>query len=116
VRELPHELPPESLNETIQVLAKPKSHPASPAAPPSAESIRAAAEAFERMRESWNAWLALVADVVEEHINIRATPDGYRTAYADIMEASQSEALPEVRLEIAKSVAGVVEPWSAWRR
>jgi eukaryotic-like serine/threonine-protein kinase len=107
VRELPYE----SLKETIQVLANPKSSPPSPAAPPSAESMRAAAEAFERMRVSWNAWLALVADVVEEHINIRATPDGYRAAYVDIMEASQPDVLPDARLGIAQSIAGVVEPW-----
>jgi eukaryotic-like serine/threonine-protein kinase len=107
VRELPYE----PLNETIQVLANPKATPAFPAAPPSAESIRAADEALERMRMSWNAWLALVADVVDEHINIRATPDGYRAAYADIMEANDAEVLPDIRLGIAKSVAGVVEPW-----
>ena len=107
VRELPHE----ALRETIQVLANPKASAAPPAAPPSAESIRAADEAFERMREGWNAWLALVADVVDEHINIRATPNGYRAAYVDIMEASQFDVLPDVRLGIAKSIAGVVEPW-----
>jgi eukaryotic-like serine/threonine-protein kinase len=105
------ELPYESLNETIQVLANSKASPASPPAPPSAESMQAAAEAFERMRVSWKAWLALAADVVDEHINIRATPDGYRAAYADIMEASRAEALPDDRLATAKSIAGVVEPW-----
>ena len=105
------ELPNESLNETIQVLANPKWAAAESAAPRSAESIRAAAEAFERLRPSWNAWLALVADIVDEHIHIRATSDGYRAVYADIMEARHADGLSEVRLGMAKSIAGIVEPW-----
>ena len=101
----------ESLNETIQVLANPKGPRSEPAAPRSAESIRASAEAFERMRVSWNAWLELVTEIVDEHINIRATPEGYRAAYVDVLEPSRADVLPDVRLEIAKSIAGVVEPW-----
>ena len=87
----------ESRNETIQVLAHPKGPAAEPAATQSAESVLAAAEAFERMRLSWNAWLAVVADVVDEHINIRATPDGYRAAYFDILEAESKADVPARR-------------------
>ncbi|HEX3314097.1 MAG TPA: serine/threonine-protein kinase [Gemmataceae bacterium] len=101
----------ESPNESFQVLAHPKGLSAESTAPRSAESVRAAAKAFERMRASWNEWLALVADVVDEHINIRATPEGYRVAYVDILEPSKADILPDDRLGIAKSVAAVVEPW-----
>ena len=82
-----------------------------PSPPPSTEETRKAAEAFERLRERWTQWLAIVDDIVEERDEACPTRNEYRAIREDVLASCRLQERIDSRRAIAANLADSIEPW-----